>query len=78
MINRFDIVAVRIEDKGGVVAEVIDPLAGEAVVLAAVDQSCLIEAILCDAVLRLEGEVMATGQCAERCQAGLARGAEDR
>ena len=28
VIYRFDIIAVRIEDKGGVIAEVIDPLAG--------------------------------------------------
>lgn len=47
----------------------IDPLAREAFVLGAVDQSSLIEASLCDVVLRLEGEVMATGQCAVRCQA---------
>lgn len=69
VIDRFDIIAIGIEDKGGVIAGVIDPLAGGAVILAAMGQRCLIEAIDCGAVLRLEGEVMATGQCAERCRA---------
>ena len=32
-------------------------------------QGCLIEAIDCGPVLCLEGEVMATGQCAERRRA---------
>ncbi|MND72452.1 hypothetical protein D3C80_640020 [compost metagenome] len=69
VIHSFDIVAVRVEDKGGVVAGVIDPLAGGAVVLAAVGEGRLVEAIHHGPVLCLEGEVMAAGQYAKRSRA---------
>lgn len=63
VINRFDIITIRVEHKGGVIAGMIDPLAGGAVVLAAMGERRLIEAIHHGPVLCLKGEVVATGQC---------------
>ncbi|MNP43754.1 hypothetical protein D3C76_1375940 [compost metagenome] len=62
MIYRFDIITVRVEDKGGVIAGVIIALAGGAVVLTAVGQRRLIETFHHFPVLRLEGEMVATSQ----------------
>jgi len=69
VIHRFDIIAVRVEHKGGVVAGMIMALTGGAVVLAAVGQRRLIEARHHGVVLRLKGEMMAAGQYAERRRA---------
>lgn len=66
VINLFDIIAILVEDKYGVVAGVIIALTGGAVILATMGQRGLIKAIHHGAVLRLKGEVMATGQYPQR------------
>lgn len=68
MIHSFDIIAVRIEDKGGVIAGVINPLAGSTIILVAVCEGRLIETLHHGAVLRLKGDVMVIGQYA-KCSA---------
>ena len=55
---RLDVVAVRVQRKGGVVARVVGPLAPGAVVAPAMRQRRAVEGIHHLAVLRLEGEVV--------------------
>jgi hypothetical protein len=57
--DRLDVVAVRVQRVGGVVAGVVVALAGTAVVRAAGRERCLVEAGDRVAVGRLEGEVEA-------------------
>ncbi len=66
MINRFDIIAVRVEDKSCVVAGVIITLTGGTVIFAAVSQCGLIKTIHHSAIFCLKGEMVATGQCPQR------------
>ena len=66
VINRFDIIAIRIEDKGGVVAGMIITLTGRAVIFAAVGQRGLIKAIHHGAIFCLKGEMVATSQDPQR------------
>ncbi|KAG1302687.1 hypothetical protein G6F62_015865 [Rhizopus arrhizus] len=72
VIDHFDVVAVRIEHKGAVVARVVGAFAGRAVVGAAGGDRGAVEGIDGGAVAGLEGQVVAAGQLAG---GGLAAGA---
>lgn len=65
MVDRFDIVAVRVEQKRCVIAGVIiEPFARRPIVPASRFESCLVERIHCRAVFHLKREVDAAGELA--------------
>ena len=57
MVDGFDVVAVRIEDEGGIVARMIAAFPGSSVVAPARGDGCCIERIDRGSAARLEGEV---------------------
>ena len=76
MINRFDIIAVGIENESGVIAGVVGALAGCSVVAPAMGKGGVIEGIDHGAVRRLKRQMVTPRQHAKRCRA-VDRGDEE-
>ena len=57
MVNGLDVVAIRVDEKSGIIARMVAALAGRSIVLAAIGEPGLVEALDLRAVIGLEGEM---------------------
>src|SRR5690554_4914283 len=73
MKHRFDVVAVRVEHKGAVIAGMVITKARRTIILAAVGERCLVEGIDHGLIPSLESQMMPTGQLT-RCGGAVGAG----
>src|SRR5690554_4886823 len=73
MKHRFDVVAVRVEYKGAVIAGMVVTKAWRAIVFPAMGEGCLVEGIDHGLIPSLESQMMPTGQLT-RCSRAVGAG----